>query len=43
VTPHKVSPSLVGGLPTLSWWIIKVVMIVKSHIGSLLGEIELYK
>jgi len=30
-------------LPTLSGWIIKVVMGAKSHIGSLIGETMLYK
>jgi len=42
--PQKVGsnvPYWEDELPTLSGWIIKVLMGVKLHISSLLGEIEL--
>ena len=37
---QNVSPN---GLPTLSVWIIKVLMGANFHIGSLLGKTELYR
>jgi len=42
VIPHKFSHTI-KKMPTLSGWIIYVLMTVKSHISSLLGETKFYK